>query len=251
MRFEALIFLDCVARAGVAVLGIGTFHQHDFSVSATSRVQAKQAYSAIRDDLVHGFAYHMAGKNTPSYRHSIRHRYPLLMLDVLQLAEATGSGPQVIEGDRIDVGLQRFCTLRKCDDIGFIAFHMPLQVTPQAVIACVDECAAYASQHDGSINVQYVLLKLIRVFDGLLSQPVMVIDAVDDDLIQIFVVANFVAENYPGVVQVIALGGMDATHFALGARGVDPIHIRAVPAQTDVTDLNVVQIGGVFGNPGP
>ncbi|MNV71704.1 hypothetical protein D3C71_1647400 [compost metagenome] len=79
----------------------------------------------------------------------------------------------------------------------------------------------------------------------------MVIAFFDDDLVQLFVIANFTAKDYPGVVQIIALGGMDTTHFAFGTLCVDPILIRAVPAQLDATDFNVVQVGLFLRDPGP
>ncbi|MNR30663.1 hypothetical protein D3C85_1481300 [compost metagenome] len=107
MHFEALILLDRITRTTVAILGAGAFHQHDFPISAPNRVQAKQADGAVRNDLVHGFAYYMTGENVLSYRHAIRYCHPLLMLDLLKRAEAAGGGPQIIEGDRIDVRFQR------------------------------------------------------------------------------------------------------------------------------------------------
>src|SRR5690606_1139474 len=119
---------------------------------------------------------------------------------------------------------------------------MPLQVFPQTIIASVDKRAAYASQHDGSVNVQYVLLELIRVLNSLLSVSIMVIVLFDDNLIQPFVIANFMTEDDSGVVQIIPLGGMDAAHFTLNALRIDPVLVRTVPTQPDITNLNVIQV---------
>src|SRR5690606_25305981 len=206
------------------------------------------------NDPIHRLPDHPASENVSAHRHAFRHVNPVHMLGMLEIAEPACSSLQVVEGNRIDIGLQLLSLpdLRgQRHDIGLICRNMLLQVAAQAFITRVDKSSLYPAQHDGFVNIEYVSLQVFRIFDGLFAIAIMVSICVDDDLAKVFVIADLMAKDDARIVKIVALGSVNAADFTHGIWRVDPINGDTIPPQPDIRYLDVVHIEVVLGYPRP
>src|SRR5699024_5829482 len=146
-----------------------------------------------------------------------RDNHPFRILSTLQFTESTCCRLQIMEwhGVYIRHRIWRWKGAHKWHDIWLISRDVAFQIITQVFIAGINKRALYASQHHGSIDIEYVLLQFLRVFYRLLAHSIMIVVIVNDDSIIDLVVEDFIAEYHTRIIQIISLCGVNAPDLIL------------------------------------